>query len=112
MEYTIDNRPVFTTLTVNLNAGETLKADAGAMVSMSSTIELKSKTTGKGIGGMFKAAIGGEGFFSSEFTALSPGEPYIVDTGHMVAFEESVNYNIRKAARGLMSSVLSREGEE
>ena len=74
MDYTIENRPVFTTLNVQLAAGETLKAEAGAMVSMSSTIELKSKTTGKGLGGMFKAAIGREGLFSSEFTAVSPGE--------------------------------------
>ena len=160
MEYTINNRPVFTTLTVNLGGGETLKAEAGSMVSMSSTIELKSKTTSKGLGGMFKAAIGGEGLFSSEFTAISPGEvviappvpgdiidmkiagqtvfcqggaylagdiflscygavtvkelgageTYIVDTGHMVAFDESVTYKIKKAAKGLMSTVLSGEG--
>lgn len=190
MEYTIENRPVFTTLTVQLASGETLRAEAGSMVSMSTTIDLKSKTTGKGLSGMFKAAVGGEGLFSSEFSASSAGEvvlappvpgdiidmkingqtifcqggaylagspdldlstqgslkglisgeglflqkisghgdiflssygavtvkelgvgdTYIVDTGHMVAFEESVNYTIRKAAKGLMSTVLSGEG--
>ena len=190
MQYSINNRPVFTTVTVKLNSGETVRAEAGAMVSMSPSVSLKSKTTGKGLGGMFKAAIGGEGLFSSEFIADSPGEvvlappvpgdiidlkikgntvfcqggaylagspeldlstqgslkglisgeglflqkisgsgdlflsaygavtvkelgsgeKYIVDTGHMVAFDESVTYTIRKAAKGLMSTVLSGEG--
>ncbi|HEC62743.1 MAG TPA: AIM24 family protein, partial [bacterium] len=90
MEFKIENRPVFTTLTVNLQEGETVRAESGAMVSMSPTIELKSKKQGKGLGGMLKAAIGGEGLFASEFTAtggtgelvLAPPTP-----GDVISFE-------------------------
>lgn len=191
MKFSIENRPVFTTLTVHLDQGELVRAEGGAMVSMSPTLELVSKKQGKGLGGMFKAAVGGEGIFASEFTAasgpgelvlapptpgdilsfdlanqtifaqsgaylagspslelstkgsvkamvsgeglflqaisgsgkvflntygaaferqLAPGEHYIVDTGHLVAFEESVTYTIRKAAKGLFSTLVSGEG--
>lgn len=191
MKAEIKDRPVFTTLTISLEQGETIRAEGGAMVSMSPTVEMKSKRQGKGIGGMLKAAVGGEGLFASEFTAehgpgeivfapptpgdviqmpiqgrtlmaqggaylagssglelgtkgslkamfsgeglflqtisgsgtvflacygsvmeknLAAGETYVVDTGHMLAFEESVNYRIRMASRGLLSSIVSREG--
>jgi uncharacterized protein (TIGR00266 family) len=191
MEYSIDHRPVFTTLTIKLAAGESIKGESGAMISMSHNINLKSKKQGKGLGGMFKAAIGGENFFSSQFTAqdgpgevvLAPGVPgdiiafnmggktifaqsgayiagseelelstrgslkamisgeglflqkisgsgrvflnsygavyerslgdgehYIVDNGHLVAFEETVTYTLRKAAKGLFSTFVSGEG--
>jgi uncharacterized protein (TIGR00266 family) len=191
VQHAIENGPVFTTLTLTLGPGETVRAEAGAMVSMSPTLELKSKTQGRGLGGMLRAAIGGEGLFAAEYTAeggpgelvlapatpgailsfemtgntifaqggayiagstdlelstqgsvkalvsgeglflqkisgvgtvflssygavmekeLAAGEHYIVDTGHLVAFEETVTYTIRKAARGLVSTVMSGEG--
>jgi len=191
MEYKIENQPVFTTLKVQLNQGETVRAESGAMVSMSPTLELKAKKQGKGLGGMFKAAMGGEGMFVSEYTAvggagelvlapptigdilsfdmtgqtiyaqsgayiassgelelstkgsfksmfsgeglflqkitgtgtvflssygaifektMSPGETYIVDAGHMVAFEENVTYTIKKAAKRFFSTIASGEG--
>ncbi len=191
MEYKIENKPVFTTLKVLLNQGETVRAEGGAMVSMSPTLELKAKKQGKGLGGMFKAAMGGEGMFVSEYTAtggagelilapptigdilsfdisgqtiyaqsgaylassgelelstkgsfksmfsgeglflqkisgngkvflssygaifektISAGETYIVDAGHMVAFEENVTYTIKKAAKGFFSTIASGEG--
>ncbi len=191
MQATIENRPVFTTLTVALSAGESVRAESGAMVSMSSNVQLQSKTQGKGLGGMLKAAVGGEGLFASEFTAeggpgevvlapptpgdilelpvsgdtifaqggaylagnaelelgtkgslkavfageglflqtisgrgtvylscygsilertISPGETYVVDTGHLLAFEESVDYRVKTAGKGLFSTVASGEG--
>lgn len=191
MEYKIENQPVFTTLKFQLSQGEVVRAESGAMVSMSPTLELKAKKQGKGIGGMFKAAMGGEGIFVSEYTAtggagelilapatigdiisfdlkgqtiyaqsgayiasfgdlelstkgsfkamfsgeglflqkitgngtvflssygaifeksISAGDTYIVDAGHMVAFEENVTYTIKKAAKGLFSTLASGEG--
>lgn len=190
MKATIENAPVFTTLSVALNQGESIRAEGGAMVSMSPGIELKSKTQGKGLGGILKSAIGGEGIFVSEFTAneagevvlagptpgdileialtgntimaqggaylagslelelgtkgsfkalmsgeglflqtikgngtvylscfgaimhrtLASGESYVVDSGHVLAFEESVQYRVKKAAKGLFSTVASGEG--
>lgn len=190
MEFRIENAPVFTTLTIDLARGEKIKAEAGAMVSMSPSLELQAKASGKGFLGTLAAAVGGESIFGSLFTAheagelvlapgvpgdivhlelrnqtifaqggaylagaenlvlstqgslkamvsgeglflskitgsgdlflnsygsvfvkeLRPGETYIVDCGHIVAFEESVSYSIRKAAKGLFSTLASGEG--
>ncbi len=77
-------------------------------------------------GGM-KAFLGGEGLFLlhvkgngllllSSFGAihrrrLGPGERYVVDTGHLVAWEAQMEYNLRKAAKsGFFRSMLSGEG--
>ncbi len=190
MQYKIENGPVFTILRLAMSAGETIKAEAGAMVSMSPTLELQAKTTGKGLFGAIGAMVGGESLFSSVYTAkadgelvlapgapgdiikldmnggtimaqsgaylagstdlqistqgslkamfsgeglflskitgagvlflnsygavfeksLAAGETYIVDSGHIVAFEASVQYKIRKAATGLFSTIASGEG--
>lgn len=191
MQARIENRPVFTTLVVTLESGESFRAEGGAMVAKSTNVELQAKTQGKGLGGVLRAAVGGEGLFGSLFTAtggsgevilappapgdiiefdltgntlfaqggaylagsdglelstkgsfksmfsgeglflqtitgsgkvwlsaygsvwkkdLASGETYVVDTGHMIAFEQSVNYAVRKASRGLFSSFASGEG--
>ncbi len=190
MEYYIENGETFSTLRLNLKHGESFRAEAGAMLSMSPTINLEAKASGKGIIGTFKAAVGGESFFASLFTAekgdgevilapnvlgsiikidlnntklfaqgsaylagssdltistkgsfksmisgeglflqtiqgngivflssfgaiiektLLPGESYIVDTGHIVAFDDTIKYFIRKASKGLFSSLATGE---
>jgi uncharacterized protein (AIM24 family) len=40
----------------------------------------------------------------------SPGERYVVDTGHLVAWEGTTQYTLRKAAPGLFRSMMSGEG--
>jgi len=191
LQFSVEDQPVFTTLTIKLDQSESVRAESGAMVSMSPTIQLKSKKQGKGLGGMLKAAMGGENMFASEYTAeggsgeivlappvpgdiidfdlagqtimaqggsylagtsdlelsaqgslkamvsgegmflqkisgtgkvflssygaikeksLGAGEHYIVDTGHIIAFEESVTYSLQKASSGIMSTMLSGEG--
>jgi uncharacterized protein (AIM24 family) len=40
--------------------------------------------------------------------ALQPGESYTVDTGHMVAFDEGVGYNVKRVG-GLKSTLFSGE---
>jgi len=40
---------------------------------------------------------------------LAAGEKYVVDTGHLVSFDESVDYHIKKVA-GWKSTILSGEG--
>lgn len=74
-----------------------------------------------------KSWIGGEGLFVlqvngtglllvSSFGAihrklLRPGEQYVIDTGHLVAWEGQMPYNLRKAAKsGFFRSFLSGEG--
>jgi uncharacterized protein (TIGR00266 family) len=41
---------------------------------------------------------------------LMPGERYVVDTGHLVAWEASTQYTLRKAAAGFFRSLVSGEG--
>jgi uncharacterized protein (TIGR00266 family) len=73
-----------------------------------------------------KSFFGGEGLFVlqvhgtgllllSSFGAihrkrLGPGERYVVDTGHLVAWEGTTQYTLRKAASGFFRSMLSGEG--
>ena len=74
-----------------------------------------------------KSWIGGEGLFLLQVTGtglllvssfgaihrkrLRSGEQYVVDTGHLVAWEGQMQYNVRKAAKsGFFRSFLSGEG--
>lgn len=67
--------------------------------------------------GLFMIMITGSGrLFVSSFGAivrktLQAGEKYVVDTGHIVAFEQSIQYTLRKASQqGWFRSVASGEG--
>lgn len=191
MQFTIEHAPVFSTLRVALSQGERLRAEPGAMLSMSASIELQAKSAGKGLLGTLKAAAGGESVFASMYEAknapgelilapgipgdivqlelsnqtimaqsgaylagsehlvlsaqgslkalvsgeglflakisgtgtvflssygsvyqrtLATGEAYVVDSGHMVAFTEGMQYSIKTAAKGIFSSLASGEG--
>jgi uncharacterized protein (TIGR00266 family) len=76
--------------------------------------------------GLFLLTVSGSGllllssFGAIHSRSLAPGEEYIVDTGHIVAFEDSVDYHLEKATgktqgvggflKGMMQSALSGEG--
>jgi uncharacterized protein (TIGR00266 family) len=67
--------------------------------------------------GLFVLQVSGTGLLLvSSFGAifrrkLGPGEQYVIDTGHLVAWEGHMQYNIRKAAKsGYLRSFLSGEG--
>ena len=40
---------------------------------------------------------------------LKPGQKYIVDTGHIVAFDETVDYGVKRVG-GIKSTLFSGEG--
>jgi uncharacterized protein (TIGR00266 family) len=190
--WAIEHQGAFALAVVDLQSEQSICAEAGAMVSMSSNVELYSEMKG-GVFGALKRAVGGESAFVSTFTAkggngevtlapgapgdvvgiemqnqtfmvqsssylagdtslvvdtkfggaksffggeglfllavsgtglllvssfgaihrrtLRPGEQYVVDTGHLVAWEGHMQYNIRKAAKsGYLRSFLSGEG--
>lgn len=192
MEYEILQPGAFAMLKVKLAAGETIKAESDAMMSMSSNIHLDSKMEGGLLGGLARSFLSGESFFFQTLTAegsegevvlapaipgdiesyalngktlyvqtggflaaeksveinskmqnlgkglfsgaglfvvkisgsgtvffntfgaiytkeLASGEECIVDTGHVVAWEESMNYEVKKAASGWMNSLTSGE---
>lgn len=191
MIFTIEHAPVYASLRINLEQGERFRAEPGALLSMTPSIELESAMAGKGLLGSIKAAVGGESIFASIYTAmhgpgelilapnqpgdiaridlqnqtilayggaylagdagltlsargslksmiagtdlflsvvsgtgpvflssfgafysrtLAVGEPYVVDTGHIVAFTDGMHYSIKTASRGLFSSVATGEG--
>jgi uncharacterized protein (TIGR00266 family) len=189
--YEVLHQPAFSLAVIQLQAEQSIQAEAGAMVSMSANIELQSQMKG-GLFGAIKRAAGGESAFVSTFTArggpgevtfapgapgdiaaielnnqsffvqsssylagdasltvdtkwggaksffggeglfvlmvqgrglllvssfgaihrktLQPGERYVVDTGHLVAWEGTTQYTLRKAAAGFFRSMVSGEG--
>jgi uncharacterized protein (TIGR00266 family) len=189
--FQIEHQPSFSLAILQLQAEQSIMAEAGAMVSMSANIELQSQMKG-GLLGALKRAAGGESAFVSTFTArggpgevtLAPGAPgdiaaiemrnqtffvqsssylagdagltvdtkwggaksffggeglfvlmvqgqglllvssfgaihrktlragerYVVDTGHLVAWEGTTQYTLRKAASGFFRSMVSGEG--
>jgi uncharacterized protein (TIGR00266 family) len=66
--------------------------------------------------GLFVLQVAGTGLLLvSSFGAihrkrLQPGERYVVDTGHLVAWEGTTQYTLRKAAAGFFRSMMSGEG--
>ena len=66
--------------------------------------------------GLFVLLVQGQGLLLvSSFGAihrkrLQAGERYVVDTGHLVAWEGTMQYTLRKAASGFFSSMMSGEG--
>ena len=66
--------------------------------------------------GLFVMQVSGSGLLLlSSFGAihrkkLGPGERYVVDTGHLVAWEATTQYTLRKAAAGFWRSMMSGEG--
>jgi uncharacterized protein (TIGR00266 family) len=72
--YRVDYRPAFALATLVLAAEQPVKAQAGAMVSMSGNVELESKMEG-GVWSALKRSVGGRSAFVSTYTARGgPGE--------------------------------------
>jgi len=188
MQHSIRNNPDFASLHVILDQGEQLITEAGAMMGMSSDLQMTTNMKG-GVLGAAKRALGGESIFLNTYTASgdgqrldiaasSPGDvehmklsdaavmvqsgsylcstpgisvdtkwggartffggeglfmlrcsgegdlwvssygaifavdvagSYVVDTGHIVAFEESLGFKVRSVG-GLKSLFFSSEG--
>lgn len=190
MRYEILHQPSFAVARMLMEPGDSVRAESGAMVSMSPTITMDSKMQG-GIGKALGRMFGGESMFQTTFTAtngpgelllapsligdivglnlagqslmvtsgcylagdtdlqietkasvksffsgeglfmmrvsgtgllllssfgaiyaldLQPGQPYIVDTGHIVAFTDTMGYDVQRAAKSLWGSFISGEG--
>lgn len=194
MHFEIKYNPAHSLAIAHLSPGESVRAEATAMVSMSRSLDVETNTGPKGGGGFFKklgrGVLGGESFFQNVYRATSApahvclapklcgsmvvhevdgvdlmiqGSSYvaapdsvtvdtqfqgfkgffsgeslfflkasgrgpvlmnafgaietidldgemIVDTGHLVAFTSGIEYEIKKAGAGWISSFLSGEG--
>lgn len=92
----------------------------GSYLACSPTITIDTKFGGgksffSGEGLFLIGASGSGTLLVSSFGAirkktLAPGEQYIVDTGHIVAFESTIQYQLEKAAAGFFRSMTSGEG--
>ena len=71
MKYEIKSAP-FAVLTLQMEQGEQIKCQSGAMAWMSQGIKMETKTGG--LGGMFKKAIVGESLALNNYTAEKAGE--------------------------------------
>ncbi|GAA4537363.1 TIGR00266 family protein [Amycolatopsis samaneae] len=92
----------------------------GCWLASSHAIQTETKWGG------FKNLFGGEGGFLThaagqgqlvvacygalETITLQPGEVVTIDTGHVVAYADTVQYQIRKVSSGIIQSMKSGEG--
>jgi uncharacterized protein (TIGR00266 family) len=193
MEIATRHTPAYGVARLSLAGNEQVRVEAGAMMAMSAGVNLASKAEGGIMKSIKRAALGGESFFVSTYTApaeggfvdvaarlpgdishykvaqsqalfvskgswianeagveintqwggfknmfgsegafilraegagdlvfacygalevwnLQAGQTFTVDTGHMVAYEEAVSMQLRKAAGGMVQSFKSGEG--
>jgi uncharacterized protein (TIGR00266 family) len=72
MRTEISYSPAFAMATVHLKQGESVKAEAGAMMAMSPGVEIETSTKGGVLKGLRRSVLGGESFFMNTFTATGP----------------------------------------
>ena len=123
MNYTIEGAPMPVVI-CNLEGGETMLTEKGAMSWMSPNMKMET-TTGGGIGKMFGRAFSGESMFINRYTAqggtgliafassfpgsikafeIGPGQEYIFQKKAFLAGEPGVNLSVhfhKKVASGL-----------
>jgi len=66
-------RPSYSLAVVELAPGERMRAEAGAMVSMSAGVSLQTKAAGGLLASFKRSLLGGESFFMNEFAASEQG---------------------------------------
>ena len=110
MKYEIKHAP-FAVLSCQLDAGESIKCQSGAMAWMSKNVKMQTKSGG--LGKMFKKAVSGESLFMNRYIADAPGEiafamsfpgnilavdvakmPIVAQKRSLLAMEESVQLDI------------------
>lgn len=99
--------------------GESLLVQSGSYLASSEGVQVDTKWTGAktffGSEGLIMLRVTGSGtLIVSSYGAIHPmelsaGEKYIVDTGHLVTFDEHMGYNVKKVA-GWKSTLFSGEG--
>ncbi|NLS96762.1 MAG: TIGR00266 family protein [Planctomycetaceae bacterium] len=74
METEIRNKPSFANIRIKLGPGDRVIAEADAMASMSSTIDIKTMWSGGFLRAVLKRVFGSESLFVNEFSTESEGE--------------------------------------
>jgi uncharacterized protein (TIGR00266 family) len=79
MKVGIEYSPAFAIANLALDAGEAARAEAGAMIAMSSNIAMETKVQGGLMSGLKRMALGGESLFINTYTAV--GGPAEITVG-------------------------------
>lgn len=90
MHHQILYQPSYSLAVINMEPGEVLQAEAGAMVSMSGNVALQTEMKGGFLGALGRSFLGGESFFTSKYQAQGgPGEVTLAPTlpGDVTAME-------------------------
>lgn len=90
MNYEIKSSPDFAIVDVDLEDGESVVAESGAMISMSANVKMKTEARGGVLAAAKRKLLGGESIFQNTYTAkggtgrvmLAPGCP-----GDIIAFD-------------------------
>ncbi len=128
MEYEFVSPGAFMMLKVKLGYGESLKAEAGAMVAMSPTIDVESHLEGGVVGGVLRMLARERFFFQRLVASRGPGEVLLAPSclGEIMAldldgtgdyilqkdgfFAASGEVDISSKVQGLIRGLLSGEG--
>jgi uncharacterized protein (TIGR00266 family) len=134
MQIEIHYRPSYSLAIAKLAANERIRAEAGAMVSMSSGVTLETKAEGGIIKSLGRAFLGGESFFQNFFQApvqggevtLAPelpgdimlvelkAETLLVQAGSYMASETGVELSAKVSLKAFMAaegiSILEAKG--
>ena len=78
MKTEISYSPAFAMATVHMDQGESVKAEAGAMMAMTPSVEIQTSTKGGVLKGLKRSVLGGESFFMNTFTANGPDAHVVV----------------------------------
>jgi uncharacterized protein (TIGR00266 family) len=99
--------------------GETLLVQSGSYLASSTGVKVDTKWSGAktffGSEGLIMLKVSGTGtLIVSSYGAihameLEKGQKYVVDTGHLVTFEETIGFKVKKVA-GWKSTLFSGEG--
>jgi uncharacterized protein (TIGR00266 family) len=77
MQFQVRNKPDYAALYLSFSSGDKLLAEPGAMVGMSSGLNIESGMKGGLFAGL-KRALGGESFFVNTYTASADGQTLIL----------------------------------
>ena len=72
MDFEIRHRPSFAAVDVNLERDEAIQAEAGAMVTHTSGIDVETNASGGVFSSLKRSVLGGESFFVNTFRASEP----------------------------------------
>lgn len=124
MEIELVHRPSYSLAVAKLAPNERIRAEAGAMVSMSGGVNIETKAEGGILKSLGRAVLGGESFFQNFFVApaqggevtLAPelpgdmmlielrGQKLMLQSGSYVASENGVELTAKVSVKAFMSA--------